>query len=112
MFAITDVWTQSALRPLHDALFSLLRKIKQDGTFDQLMPLKVLMDKGLTEFYSYDLTSATDRLPIDLQVQILGYLVSPTFANDWKQLLCGRDWWFKDQPLRYAVGQPMGALSS
>jgi hypothetical protein len=32
------------------------------------------MDKGIKEFYSYDLSAATDRLPIDLQVDVLEQL--------------------------------------
>jgi hypothetical protein len=74
VFAIVDAWTQSLLFPLHKALFSILRKIEQDGTFDQLLPVRKLMDKGLKEMYSFDLSAATDRLPIDLQVDLLSLL--------------------------------------
>jgi hypothetical protein len=90
IFAITDIWTQSVLRPLHDALFSSLRKITSDGTYDQLFPLYKLMEEGRSQFYSYDLSAATDRLPIDLQRQILGLLVDPRFAQGWSDLLIGR----------------------
>jgi len=56
------------------ALFDILSNIPTDGTFDQLKPVQKLMEKGHKEFYSFDLSAATDRLPIDLQVQILSYL--------------------------------------
>jgi hypothetical protein len=112
IFAVTDVWTQSILHPLHEALFALLRKIPQDGTFDQLKPLQVLIDKGHKDFWSYDLSAATDRLPIAFQTQILSYFIGKTVAEAWANLLVKRDWWFKGKPIRYAVGQPMGALSS
>lgn len=32
------------------------------------------MEKGLKDFYSFDLTAATDRLPIDIQVDLLSLL--------------------------------------
>lgn len=84
IFAITDIWTQSALKPLHDFLFEkVLRGIKEDGTFDQAAPLRELLErKGPNAFIaSYDLSAATDRLPIDLQVQILGKFISLEFAS-------------------------------
>jgi hypothetical protein len=35
VFAMVDVWTQSLLKPLHLALFSFLKELPNDGTFDQ-----------------------------------------------------------------------------
>lgn len=61
-----------------------------DGTFDQLKPLQALIAKGHKQFYSYDLSAATDRLPITLQEQILGYLINPDFAKAWRHLLTDR----------------------
>lgn len=90
VFAITDIWTQSVLRPLHDYIFGILRKLPMDGTFDQLAPLKSLTSRGLKEFYSYDLSAATDRLPVDCQAQILSRLFGSDFGNSWKQLLTKR----------------------
>lgn len=90
-----------------------LSKIKQDGTFDQLAPLR-----HLTGSYrvSYDLSAATDRLPVSLQVQILSQILGSEFALAWSTLLTERDWIIKEgskaTPYRYAVGQPMGAYSS
>lgn len=58
--------------PLHKSLFSLLRLIKQDGTFDQHRPVKELLAKShITGLWSYDLSAATDRLPIKFQEIIL-----------------------------------------
>lgn len=81
VFAITDSITQTVLKPLHDYVFRLLKTIPMDGTFNQTKPLDRLVDlwksgelKGQT-FYSYDLSSATDRLPIKLQSQILALVV-------------------------------------
>jgi hypothetical protein len=112
--AITDWWTQTLFRPLHDGLFAALRLIPQDGTGDQWKPVKDWVIPrcrlGLPCF-SFDLSSATDRLPVAAQKQILTRLFGPVFAWAWCVLL-DRDWWFQGKAIRYAVGQPMGAYSS
>jgi len=111
------VWTQTILQPLHAAIFKTLRKIEQDGTFDQAGPLRRLVDRLAVRdnkfVVSYDLSAATDRLPIKLQVQVLTqFLGSRDLAEAWACLLVGRDWYLKGEAYRYNVGQPMGALSS
>lgn len=118
-------------------MFKILRTISQDGTFDQESPILKLQDKfgekpkGL--FSSIDLSSATDRLPIQLQISLLKILFedkledSASFAQSWADLLTKRAYKVKltdeleskcDVPngtpekVLYSVGQPMGALSS
>jgi hypothetical protein len=120
VFAIVDGWTQSLLKPLHKNLFHILRWFDSDGTFNQLAPIYRLLAEGKKEFYSFDLTAATDRLPIQLQSDI----ISSLFQDEemgllWKDILTDRDFHLnaKDFPelsgiYRYEVGQPMGALSS
>jgi hypothetical protein len=71
VFAIVDSWTQSLLNNLHQGLFKILSRIPQDGTFNQHKPIKVLLEEGYKEFFSFDLSAATDRLPIDLQSDII-----------------------------------------
>jgi hypothetical protein len=118
VFAITDAITQSVFAPLSDGIFKILRNLPMDGTFDQDAPVRRLQElhkEGLLSnetFYSYDLSAATDRLPIDFQVQVLTLLLGKERAELWRNILCNRDWYHKGVPLRYSVGQPMGALSS
>jgi hypothetical protein len=139
IFAMVDSVTQWVLYPLHEALFTMLGKIAQDGTFDQMKPIKSLLaymsDKGLEHVYSYDLSAATDRIPVSLQEILLGYLASPTLAYTWRKFLCERYYRLPRDfctmvgakalkamgavdshgflgSVRYAVGQPMGAYSS
>ena len=50
--------------------------------YDQLKPVRRLYDLGHSELYSFDLTAATDRLPIDLTKQVLFLLVDTKFAED------------------------------
>jgi hypothetical protein len=121
VIAITDYWTQLLLRPLHDAIYDLLSNIEQDGTFNQVRPFKALMSKATlmgTKVNSFDLSSATDRIPIDIQVDILSIL--GINGPLWKAIL-DRPWYLvtrddgiivKEDAIRYSVGQPMGAYSS
>lgn len=45
VFAITDLITQSVMKPLHDSIFDLLKRIPMDGTFNQTKPLDLLREK-------------------------------------------------------------------
>jgi len=135
--AITNWWIQLALKPLHDSIFSSLRKWNEiDGTFDQGAPLLRLYKERdpRYKFSCFDLSSATDRLPITLQVDILNAL--GVRGDLWSELL-NFQWsisgdlfklsdkyklnqlmgiksniLWKEAFVKYAVGQPMGAYSS
>lgn len=69
--------TQSVLAPLHTALFDILKKIPNDGTFDQDASVKrstkKAMEAGLA--FSFDLSAATDRLPVQLTAAIIENIV-------------------------------------
>lgn len=123
IFAIVDSITQSLLSPLHDFMFDLLKKIPNDGTFDQDLSVKRSQKKSVIsgKAFSFDLSAATDRLPVDLTVRILSKIFSEEFGTSWKNLMVNRDFFFSianqtnygaPESLRYSVGQPMGALSS
>jgi hypothetical protein len=122
VFAMVDCFTQWAMKPLHDYLFEILKVIPQDGTFDQLAPINLLQAKGHRRFWSLDLSSATDRLPILIQATLLSRLITAHGANLWMSLMVGRTYDLPrraigpnddgDRFIRYAVGQPMGALTS
>jgi hypothetical protein len=100
----------------------------------RLQSLYASNPKGL--FSSIDLSAATDRLPISLQVSLLKVLLedlvpdSQQFAEAWADLLVKRRYSTGLTPgahnkkhkfivpgnipahVTYSVGQPMGALSS
>lgn len=126
------------MRPLHDFLFEILKGIPQDGTFDQLAPLNRLAAKNLPFYASFDLSAATDRLPIAIQRILVSSMFGEKLASLWVNILTQREYellikhthrspnvifrggvgrrrksaaW-EVKKLRYAVGQPMGALSS
>lgn len=119
IFAMADCWTQWVLFPLHKFILSCLRYIPQDGTFDQTAPLERLLEKKPKELFSLDLTAATDRLPLSIQISLVTLLIGEGFAKAWANLLVGRTYGFFQLgyskwhgSYRYGTGQPMGAYSS
>jgi hypothetical protein len=94
VFAIVDGWTQSLLRPLHASLFQVLKNIPNDGTHSHSEAFERAVSKAI-KFnccFGYDLSAATDRLPIDLQVSILVSLIGEKAAFAWKRMLVGRSY--------------------
>jgi len=81
---MVDAWSQWVLRPIHDLVFAMLKTLPQDGTFDQPAPAEKLISiltrrlgSGKKVWvYSIDLSAATDRLPILLQVPLVAWLYS------------------------------------
>lgn len=131
VFAMVDPFTQWIFHPLHEFIFKLLREIPMDGTFDQIKPIKRLLGRNPKALYSFDLSSATDRLSISIQEKIIGLIIGAKLAKLWSTLLVDRDYshvrikWVKGRlekvsqdgkpvidTYKYKVGQPMGALSS
>jgi hypothetical protein len=95
-----------------------LKTLPNDGTFDQYASVKrcMLKVKVSKKSFGYDLSAATDRLPIQLQVSVISAFFGVEFAEHWKTLLVGRPYVMRSEDetvmYRYSVGQPMGALSS
>jgi hypothetical protein len=123
VFAMVNLITQGLMQPLHLWIFQILRLVPTDGTFNQTSPVDRLI-KGFkgTEFVaSYDLSSATDRLPVAIQIALLEPIIGSRLANLWARILIGRPYGLPRvaksynlgfTSVYYAVGQPMGALSS
>lgn len=119
VFAMVDAWTQWALYPIHELIFKILKDVPMDGTFDQTAPLKHV--RPHSGFWSLDLSAATDRLPLSIQKSLIGAILGRESAAAWANLLTGRTYALRTEDhngnetvikLTYAVGQPMGALSS
>lgn len=108
--AILDYWSQTALRPLHDYLFGVLRVIPQDCTFDQGSFLDKVKD--WSEYYSIDLTAATDRFPLTVISFVLKGLLPKSFVDAWEYVMVGIPFDFEQSKISYNAGQPMGAYSS
>jgi hypothetical protein len=98
--------------PLHNYIFKILSSIEEDGTMDQHKPLNLLVTRlgQSVKYYCFDLSAATDRLPIEIQRDILS-LMGISFANSWLHIMKA-PYFYKETKISYAVGQPMGAYSS
>jgi hypothetical protein len=129
-FAIVDYFTQQALLPLHDYLFKVLATLPGDATFNQNAAVTRLTAFG-PKFFCYDLTAATDVIPVQVYSRLLQTFVGPAAAKAWAALLVDRDFVLRAGSVpkklwpdkvqcprtiiwkgRYTRGQPMGALSS
>jgi hypothetical protein len=125
VFAMVNLITQTLMNPLHKWIFARLREIGTDGTYNQTAPVERLIKrfhaKNKQFVASYDLSAATDRLPLGIQVDLLKPLLGNQLASLWAKLLTGRPYRLPKIAMSYnlgfdnviyAVGQPMGALSS
>jgi hypothetical protein len=117
VIAIFDYISQLAFEPLSQYLFKTLRSIPQDRTFTQ--DPRILDKRNGELFHSLDLSSATDRFPIDLQVDLLdsieraGNKPYRGIGKAWKSLMVNEPFLTPEGDLiTYSVGQPMGARSS
>lgn len=90
IIAILDYWSQCALLPLHEQLFTALKKFPADRTFNQ-GNFKPLLDCS-GPYYSLDLSNATDRFPIALQQKVLGELIGQDRAAAWSRILTQIDY--------------------
>jgi hypothetical protein len=61
------------MQPVHKLLTSLLRELPNDGTLNQTLSYERARQKSITFgcSYGYDLSAATDRLPIIYQTSVL-----------------------------------------
>jgi len=118
--AMLDPFTQWMLYPLHKFIFSVLKEIPQDGTYNQMRPLDNLFKIApwSMQLASMDLTAATDRLPVIFQQHLVSYMFGERLGALWRKLLTDREYVIRDHRVKketallYGVGQPMGAYSS
>jgi len=115
IIGVLDYWTQTVLRPIHNMLNNILRRLPQDCTFDQKSFIHKLSKPEAEKFYfSFDLTNATDRMPIKLQQTIIAKIIGEAKAEIWAKILVSLPFAHKESGSLYfyATGQPMGAYSS
>jgi hypothetical protein len=113
VIAIGDYWSQNLLSPIHKKLMDVLRRLVTDGTYGQEKQVERIQRESLGhKTYSYDLTSATDRFPVRIQEILLSFVFNPEIASVWRKVLTQRSYAYKDEMVSWAVGQPLGMLSS
>jgi len=109
IIAMADYWTQDVMFPLHKKLLNELRSIKSDVTFGQDIGEFGNEDHN---YWSFDLTSATDRLPIFLYEDILEERFGKEYQESWTTLMIRNGFHWKTGFVFYKTGQPMGIYSS
>ncbi|KAF8364959.1 hypothetical protein HHK36_031403 (mitochondrion) [Tetracentron sinense] len=117
IFAIGNAIKQSLLRPFHEWFMKILKAIPMDGTFAQSAPLENL--RGLSNLYSFDLKSATDRWSLELLFRLVACLFPPNLAASLVQSTLGFNSFFvgknmvkKPTVVCFQAGQPLGYLCS
>lgn len=116
VFCILDFFSQSALEPIHDILMDWLKSRPEDGTSEHSIAALAVREwtKGTDPIWSFDLTTATDRYPVFLQEIVMRAMFGSEVTDLWKDIISNRDFLTpeEDSCVRFAVGQPLGALSS
>jgi hypothetical protein len=114
-----DYITQSSMKPIHDTINEILKRITGDYTFDQGAGKRWARNQTKSSKWmaSYDMSAATDRLPAWLQAKIVDVVLPGNLGASWLDLLVNRDFAYKlpsgrTGTVRYTVGQPMGFYSS
>lgn len=117
VIAISDYFSQCSLSNLHLLLFDFLSLMPTDFTFDQdkfLKEIPVIGDNQNVNWYSIDLTAATDRFPFFTVKEILSEILGSEAANLLENILCKQKFKLSGHRkyVSYSVGTPMGTLSS
>nr|UJQ92510.1 MAG: putative RNA-dependent RNA polymerase [Mitoviridae sp.] len=115
--ASANWWIQSALKGLHSSIFKLLKTLPKDGTMDQNAAFDLFISNvdKTSKMSGFDLSAATDRLPIDLQKIVLDSCgVNGSLWSELMNVTYVAPFENKENltEVEYAVGQPMGAYSS
>jgi hypothetical protein len=124
------------MKPVHDHLFSILKVLgRNDATFDQQGTIDQYWSEGNKSHWSFDLSAATDSIPITLYIHVLApffmegdgdYGKAYERALLWSKVMTDREFGLPTpkkheehfsgktqyRKIRYGRGQPMGAYSS
>jgi hypothetical protein len=117
VIAMPHAELQLALEPLHNALGSVLQAMPEDCTFDQVEGAR-FAQQALQEgrvVHSVDLSAATDRFPLRLQMSVLRLLNSDPHALNWASFFERTSllkWKTPFGDITYGAGQPMGLYGS
>lgn len=112
LVALGNYWIQESFKELHKVIYSMLKKLATDGTYFQNEQFtRVLKASSERAVWSFDLTAATDRFPIEFQYHVLKS-INTRVATLWNKILQRMEFLYDSKLYSYAVGQPMGLYSS
>jgi len=130
LIAIPAYFIQVMFKPIHDMIFTVLKSLPTDSTFNQQAGIKRIIDIGGSRLRSFDLSAATDRVPLLVQIPILAALFAlvgysknraSNIANAWGKIIetipfflsrRGSRTGLIGRTLKYRCGHPMGTYSS
>jgi hypothetical protein len=107
---------QAVLKPLGDALYSKLAMLPWDCTHDQYRPFTIIQKalSNLSTVHAIDLSNATDRFPLSLQMVVLDTLFHRKDAINLFADLSRAKWLcpLTEKTISWSVGQPLGLYPS
>jgi hypothetical protein len=122
VFANPHPALQCILEGLHQSLFETLRRVPTDCTFDQKSGAERIAQELSTgkTVYAFDLSNATDRFPLSLQLCTLKTLGFPNKDIEEFQEFSSLKWLVSDAlvragfppSLKWTNGQPLGLKGS
>jgi hypothetical protein len=98
--AIGDYWSQAILQPLHNSLMGCLSKLETDGTWNQDLQSERIKRLAGNHSISFDLTSATDRFPLEIQRLLISELFGEDLSVAWSNLMTDRVFSYKEHHVR------------
>lgn len=124
VIAVPSFWVQVYTRRLQLQLLNVIRELEAEkgcpgggysvvGQGDKALWQLTEWMKTKEELYSFDLSSATDTFPLDLQAQLLDQL-GLGYWNPGMAAISRGKWWVSDlsETWSYSTGQPMGVSFS
>jgi hypothetical protein len=78
----------------------ILRRLETDGTYAQDDQFERIARLATNESASFDLTSATDRFPVELQRVLLSHVLGEKVAQNWVNVLTQRSFHYKTHTVR------------
>jgi len=114
IFAIGDYWSQMSLKGIHNVLMELLFSLKTDATKDQQRGFERVLNESLNkQAYCFDLSGASDRIPLLFQEILLKYVFNKNISKCWSSVIANRKFQTPEgEYISWKVGQPLGLLSS
>jgi hypothetical protein len=112
---------QRVLEPLGSRIYSLLRSLPWDCTFDQSKAIPAIQSALASgrQVHSIDLSNATDYFPLSLQIPLLRKLFGEApngtcgkSVVDLFEALSQSDWQMGESWIRWNRGQPLGLFPS
>lgn len=114
-YAAPMIWTQICLEPLKKFLMETLKRCPWDMTHNQRFADETIRQRLAHQGYvhCFDLSNATDRIPVDSQIAVLKAIV-PKMSQHYIHLfemVISSEWEFvpTGERLRWHRGQPLGS---